>query len=50
MKDVDCNLQQKMEFLKWKMASINLINSCLMININRLYIDVKLIELGVSKI
>lgn len=48
LKEVDLNLEEKMIFLRWKMASYSLINSCLMKNINSLYIDINLIKLGVD--
>ena len=50
LKEIELNMDEKMIFLKWKMASFNLINSCLMININRIYLDVNLIKLGVDHV
>ena len=48
LKEIELNMEEKMVYLRWKMASHLLINSCLMNNINRLYIDINLIKLGVD--
>jgi hypothetical protein len=48
LKEIELNMEEKMVYLRWKMVSHLLINSCLMKNINRLYIDINLIKLGVD--
>lgn len=50
LKEIELNMEEKIMFLKWKLASFNLINSCLMKNINRIYLDINLIKLGVDNV